>query len=112
MGDFFLSELFDAAGNGYGVNNLTVIFMGLGVVFAGLIGLIIVCSIMGAICKSVIKDKQKSAPAPAAVSTPASAPAQQEIPDRGSFIAAVSAAIAEASGTDAAGIRIVKIEKK
>ena len=56
MGEFFLNELVNAKGVGYGVNNLTVILMGLGVVFAGLIGLIIVCSIMGSICKRVIKE--------------------------------------------------------
>ena len=92
------------------VNNLTVILMGLGVVFAGLIGLVLVCSVTGAICKSLIKEKTP-APAPVSAGT-AVASSTDEIPDRGSFIAAVSAAIAEASGTDAAGIRIVKIEKK
>lgn len=35
MGEFFLNELVNAKGVGYGVNNLTVILMGLGVVFAG-----------------------------------------------------------------------------
>ncbi|MCI8331861.1 MAG: OadG family protein [Clostridiales bacterium] len=107
MGNFFLGELVDANGLGYGVNNLTVILMGIGIVFAGLIGLIIVCSVMGAICKAVIKEKPK-----AEISHAAAAPAAETIPDRGPFIAAVSAAIAEASGTDASGIRIVKIEKK
>ncbi len=103
MVDFFLKEL-----AGYpGVTNLTVILMGLGVVFVGLIGLIIVCSITGAICKALIKEQPAVQAAPAA-----SAPAQDNIPNRGEFIAAVSAAIAEASGTDASGIRIVKIEKK
>ena len=108
MGEFFLNELVSAEGVGYGVNTLTAILMGIGVVFAGLVGLIIVCSITGAICKAVIKESPQ-----------ASAPALQqelahtdEIPERGKFVAAVSAAIAEASGTDAAGIRIVKIEKK
>ncbi len=105
MIDFFLKELADYPG----INNLTVILMGLGVVFAGLIGLVLVCTVMGAICKALIKET----PAPASVSASAPAAAgSAEIPDRGSFIAAVSAAIAEASGTDAAGIRIVKIEKK
>lgn len=104
MADFFLKEL-----AGYeGINNLTVILMGIGVVFVGLIGLIIVCSITGALCKALIKEKPTAAAAPAA----APVSAQAGIPNRGEFIAAVSAAIAEASGTDASGIRIVKIEKK
>lgn len=113
MADFFFAEL-----SGYpGINNTIVILMGLGVVFAGLIGLIIVCSIMGKICLALIKDKQDNAAAPAPAAAPTAAPATApastgEIPNRAEFIAAVSAAIAEASGTDAAGIRIVKIEKK
>ena len=106
MGNFFVDELVDINGLGYGVNNLTVILMGVGVVFAGLIGLILVCWIMGSICKTVIKEKPK------AEISPVAAPVAEAIPDRGQFIAAVSAAIAEASGTDASGIRIVKIEKK
>lgn len=103
MVDFFLKEL-----PGYeGVTNLTVILMGIGVVFVGLICLIVICSITGAICKALIKEK----PAVSA-GAPALATVTDEIPNRGEFVAAVSAAIAEASGTDAAGIRIVKIEKK
>lgn len=108
MGEFFLNELVNAKGVGYGVNNLTVILMGLGVVFAGLIGLIIVCSIMGSICKRVIKES----PQIGGPTMPQAAVPTDEIPERGKFIAAVSAAIAEASGTEAAGIRIVNIEKK
>lgn len=109
MADFFFKELADYPG----VNNLTVIIMGLGVVFAGLIGLIIVCTIMGKICSAAFKNKSAENAAPAAAPAPAEAPAAADdgIADRGAFIAAVSAAIAEASGTDAAGLRIVKIEK-
>ena len=108
MGEFFLSQLERGDGTYYeGVNNLTVILMGVGIVFVGLISLIIICSITGAICKALIKEKP-------AVGTgaPAVAESADEIPNRGEFVAAVSAAIAEASGTDAAGIRIIKIEKK
>ena len=84
--------------------------MGLGVVFTGLIVLIAACYIMGALCKKLIKTETA---APAASAAPAAAPAANDvIPNRAEFIAAVSAAIAEASGTDAAGIRIVSIEKK
>ena len=112
IGEFFVKELeFNRVNSGepiVGVSNLTVILMGLGVVFTGLIVLIFACYIMGAIFKLTGKNKkeEKPAAAPASVSAPA------DIPNRGEFIAAVSAAIAEASGTDAAGFRIVKIEKK
>lgn len=105
MGDFFLKELADYPG----VNNLTVILMGLGVVFVGLIVLIAACYLMGALCKKFIKAEPVSAHAAVQATAPA---AKDVIPNRAEFIAAVSAAIAEASGTDAAGIRIVSIEKK
>jgi sodium pump decarboxylase gamma subunit len=107
MAEFFFKELADYPG----VNNLTVILMGIGVVFAGLIGLIIVCTIMGKICAAAFKTKAAENAAPVAAPAPASQASADGIADRGAFIAAVSAAIAEASGTDAAGLRIVKIEK-
>lgn len=107
MADFFFKELPEYPG----VNNLTVILMGMGIVFVGLIVLILVCSIMGKICMAAIKKPAENT-AGAAAPAPAPAAADDGIADRGAFIAAVSAAIAEASGTDAAGIRIVKIEKK
>ena len=109
MADFLFAEL-----EGYaGINNLTVILMGIGVVFAGLIGLIIVCTVMGKICSAAFKNKtaEKAAPAAPVAATPAPAAADAVIANRGEFVAAVSAAIAEASGTDAGGLRIVKIEK-
>ncbi len=108
MADFFLKELADYPG----INNLTVILMGIGVVFAGLIGLIIVCTVMGKICSAAFKNKAAESAAPVAAPAAAAPVASADgIADRGAFIAAVSAAIAEASGTDAAGLRIVKIEK-
>ena len=111
MADFFFKALADYPG----VNNLTVILMGMGIVFVGLIVLIWVCSIMGKICMAALKkpaEKTETAAAPATAPVAAPAAADDGIADRGAFIAAVSAAIAEASGTDAAGLRIVKIEKK
>jgi len=41
----------------------------------------------------------------------ASVPLASAIPNRAEFVAAVSAAIAEASGTDASAIRILSIKK-
>ena len=80
-----------------------VCLMGMGTVFFGLICLIVLTTLLGRLCSR----KQQAAPAGAAISAPAAAPAvnQQEL------IAAVSAAIAEELGTDITGIRILSIKK-
>lgn len=82
-----------------------VVLMGLGTVFFGLIVLIVLCTLMGAICKRFIKEE------PAKTADPAAAPAAETIANRQEFIAAVSAAIAEEMGADVAGIRIVSVKK-
>lgn len=79
-----------------------VCIVGMGIVFLGLICLIIICSIMG------IFFKGKKAGSKPEVVIP---PAKVEIPNRGEFIAAVSAAIAEDMGTEIEGIRIVSIKQ-
>ncbi len=84
-----------------------VVLMGLGIVFVGLIALIFICKIMGAVLGNT---KAKETPA---VSAPV-APVKEEalnIPNKGEFIAAVSAAIAESMGTDVSKIRIHSIKK-
>lgn len=86
-------------------SNLTVIAFGLGLTFFGLISIIIICMVMGAICKKLIK----KAPAAPAVQ---SAPKAAAIVNKGEFAAAVAAAIAEENGTDVSGIRILSIKQK
>ena len=83
------------------VDNLYVVGMGLGVVFVGLISIIILCYIIGAICMSSDKKTENAAPVPA--------PAPIE--NRGEIIAAVSAALAEEMGTDVSAIRILSFKK-
>ena len=90
------------------INNFTVMGFGLALVFVGLISIIIICAIMGAVCKNVIKDKPKTSVESAPV-TASKKPAQ--IADKGKFVAAVSAAIAEDLGTDVSGIRIHSIKQ-
>lgn len=85
-----------------------VILMGIGVVFFGLICIILLCMAMSAICRSM--GDKTPAPAPAAVAAPA-APAQQAIPNRQAMVAAIAVAVAEEMGTDPAGIRILSIKK-
>lgn len=84
-----------------------VVGLGIGMVFVGLICLIAICYLLGAVIKLFENRKPvtESAPAPA----PAAAPAVIE--NRQEFIAAVSAAIAEELGKDVSAIRIKSIKK-
>ena len=84
-----------------------VVLMGIGIVFIGLICLILVCKITSFFCS--LGNKNTTVEAPKAV---APAPAQAEpIADRKQFIAAVSAVIAEELGTDVSAIRILSVKK-
>ena len=85
-----------------------VSLLGLGMVFVGLMSLILICTLMGMLFRALTKSKKKSEEA--APSAPAAAPVT-EIPDRGAFVAAVSAALAEELGTDVAGLRILSIRR-
>lgn len=82
--------------------NLFVCLMGMGVVFVGLICLIVLTMIMGKIVGG--------RPAPAVAVPAAAAPAAPE-GNRQEIAAAVSAAIAEELGTDITGIRILSMKK-
>ena len=104
-------------------SNLFVVLMGLGTVFVGLICIIVLCSVSGAVIQA-LEGKKKSKPqddvkAPAAPAAPVvpAAPARtvipcDNIPNRGAFVAAVSAALAEELGTDVSSIRIMSIGKE
>lgn len=87
------------------VDNLYVVGMGLGVVFIGLISIIILCYIIGAVCMASVK-KTESETAQAPVAAPAA-----PIENRQEIIAAVSAALAEEMGTDISAIRILSFKK-
>ena len=80
---------------------LSVAGIGLGTVFIGLICLVGICKLIGLICSKLPDGKSGSK----------EAPAQQEIPDRQKFIAAVSAAIAEELGEDVRAIRITSVKR-
>lgn len=98
-------------GNGFEVSDmLLVCALGVGIVFFGLICIVVLCSIMSAIFKRFSKNEEKSETAVA--SAPAAVPAVQEpIANKQEFIAAVSAAIAEEMGTDISAIRIKSIKR-
>lgn len=88
--------------------NWLVVVMGISIVFIGLICIIFIITIMGAIINAATKNQK--APAPAAQAA-APAPVSTEIPNRAEFVAAVSAVIAEELGTDITKIRIESIKK-
>ena len=84
-----------------------VIAMGIGVVFIGLICIILLSTAMSAICRAM-GDKT---PAPAAPAPAAPAAQTAAIPNRQAMIAAIAVAVAEEMGTDPAGIRILSVKK-
>jgi len=86
-----------------------VILMGVGTVFIGLIGIIILCKLLGAVC--TIADTKKAQPqvaVPIAASAPA--PVQSSV-NRQEVIVAIGVAIAEEIGAPANAIRITSIKK-
>lgn len=88
------------------MSNTFVVCLGMGVVFFGLICIVILLKIMGALCNANSKEETE------AIKPIASAPAvSQVIPNRQEVIAAVSAAIAEELGTDISAIRIHSFKK-
>ncbi|MBR6535140.1 MAG: OadG family protein [Clostridia bacterium] len=106
MQTFLTSEIPAFSGNDW-----LVCLLGIGTVFVGLIGVIIACAVLGAICKGLGKKtktedvkKAKIAPSPEVVS-------DEQIPDKEQFVAAVSAALAEYMGEDVNSFRIVSIKK-
>ena len=86
-------------------SSLFVCLMGMGVVFFGLICLIVLTMIMGKIVGG------HAAPAVSAPAPAAAAPAAAPEGNRQEIAAAVAAAIAEELGTDITGIRILSMKK-
>ena len=84
-----------------------VVLLGLGIVFFGLICIIILCTIMGKIVSSLVEKKEETKPiAPAAAPAPVA-----EIPNRQELVAAISCVVAEELGTDVSAIRIVSLKR-
>ena len=94
-----------------------VVAMGMGIVFVGLICIVILCSLMSKVVK-VLEKLTETSSAPAvltaapAVSAAAHASAVQgPIENRQELVAAISAVLAEELGTDVSGIRILSLKK-
>ena len=92
------------------ISNTFVVVLGVGVVFIGLICIIILCKILSAVC--MLASKKDETKAPANTTAPVvAAPAAQPIQNRQEIIAAVSAVLAEELGTDVSAIRILSFKK-
>ena len=86
-----------------GTPNWMVVVMGVGVVFVGLVLIILICKIMGLFFIKSTKVKSNTPAAAVATSTP--------IENRQEIIAAVTAACAEEMGTDIAALRVISFKK-
>ena len=85
-------------------DNLTVVIIGVGTVFVGLVCIVLLCKIIGLFfANKSTKAQQSVAVAPQT--------ANQPIENRQQIIAAVSAVIAEELGTDVSAIRIKSFKK-
>ena len=102
------------------INDFVVAGLGIATVFAALICIIFICNIMGAIFKKLggTKNEEKHGAAPAIEKSTAkcSVPAEEyvtaSIKNRGEVIAAISAAIAEDTGSDISRIRILSVKER
>jgi len=100
--------LMSAAVNAAEYPSWFVVLLGLGTVFVGLVCIVLICKLTGAIVSGNQKSEETPAVAPAPV---AATPVAAEIPNKQELIAAVSAAIAEDMGTDVSAIRILSIKR-
>lgn len=89
------------------LSNTFVCLMGVGTVFFGLICIILLCSIMSAVCSKLAKPES----VPAAAAAPTVTKAKTTIANHQEFIAAVSAVIAEELGKDVSAIRILSVKE-
>ena len=86
------------------VDDWMVVAMGVGVVFVGLVLIILICKIMSLFFTKSAKTEKKPAAAPVAAT---SAP----IENRQEIIAAVTAACAEEMGKDISALRVISFKK-
>lgn len=85
-------------------SNLFVVLMGLGTVFAGLLCIILLVTLMSWVCARTSAPKT----VPQVPAAPAAMPASGAVTP--AMMAAVAAAIAEDMGTDVSAIRIVSMK--
>jgi sodium pump decarboxylase gamma subunit len=98
----------DFTGGAAATSTLITFLLGLGIVFIGLIALILIIKVMGAIMRAYGKKKTKAVP-PVEAEKPAAVPVPEG--DMGEIKAAVAAVIATMLGESVSGIRIVSFKK-
>ena len=86
-----------------------VIAMGMGTVFIGLICIVLLCKILGAICS--LFETGRSTESAATIPAPVKTEQKATFANRQEVIAAIGAAIAEECGVDTSAIRITSIKK-
>lgn len=102
--EMFKNLALNAANTGKDTPDWMVVVMGVGVVFVGLVLIILICKIMGLFFAKAAKTESKpSAVVPAATSAP--------IENRQEIIAAVTAACAEEMGKDISALRVISFKK-
>lgn len=89
---------------GYDTPWYMVILLGMGIVFVGLGLLILLCSVL----RLLLSDKKVEP----ASQLPAAQQENDVIPDKKRLIAAITAAIAEAEGTDIRALRVVSFKRR
>ena len=90
-----------------GIPNWFVVVMGIATVFIGLICIILLCNILGVLCKALVKEDKAPAAQPVA-------PAPQNLPmpeNKQEILAAVCAVIAEELGTEVEALKVVSFKR-
>lgn len=91
------------------IPNWFVCTVGMATVLIGLVCLIVLCWLVGRICRRAFARKEQ--PVQSAVVPAPAAPVSEDIPNRQQFVAAISAVIAEEMGSDVSRLRILSIKK-
>jgi Na+-transporting methylmalonyl-CoA/oxaloacetate decarboxylase gamma subunit len=91
-----------------GIPNWFVVVMGIATVFIGLICIILLCNILGVLCKALVKEDK----APEVKNAVASAPQNLPMPEnKQEILAAVCAVIAEELGTEVEALKVVSFKR-
>jgi len=86
--------------------------LGIGVVFTGLICIVLLCKLVSICCRIAENTSKNEAQAETVAAPVSVSPAQaQPIENRQKIVAAVSAVIAEELGTDVSAIRVVSFKR-
>ena len=88
-----------------GIPNWFVVVMGIATVFVGLICIILLCTVLGAVCKALVKEETPKSQTQAPAKNLPMPENKQEI------LAAVCAVIAEELGTEVEALKVVSFKR-